>query len=731
MAADDAPPICRAGGKGGMIFPLGLEEEATWPDGVRGFLYAFGMVYWFLGVAIAADLFMASIETVTSARKKAVGPDGKVRTAKVWNETVATLTLMALGSSAPEIFLSVIDIVKKEFHFGALGPSTIVGSAAFNLLVILAVCIVVIPSTEVRVIKNLPAFYITAVFSMVAYIWMALILSAISPDIVELWEAVLTFLMLPLLVFVSYKTDRGDADAVLRRLRLLAADVEEEEENLDGFVSFSTELVQVHGSESDMTIEVIVARRKVMRAPERVSCSYRTEGRTAVVGCDFEEAEGTLEFDAGETEKTLSFTILGRPRRFADCEFLVVLEGLEGGPVFDPDQDGGEDEAILTVSISKHGPEASAMRRRLNSVWNTDRMWVAWEEWREQVVSTCFVNGSLEEQREAGVADWAMHLLALPWKLAFSLLPPTSLMGGWACFFASLVGIAVLTTCVSDLAELFGCVVGIPDIVTAVTFVALGTSMPDLFASLTAAKEDPTADASIVNVTGSNSVNVYLGLGVPWTVAAIFWQVKGRTDEWESLYPEVAARISGGAFVVESDNLGFSVGMFCYICVLALGILYARRRFLGCELGGPLVAKLLSFATFIAFWIAWVAIVSWRVMSPSPSVRENAGVYGAMFVSTVGATVVLTIVTQRSFVPQPEPAEDEEQRQVADGVPTKQVEEADVQAPAAAKDVVPIPTKVDKETWDESFFADDLGEEKSREPTATGPSCRPASVRGY
>ena len=35
---------------------------------------------------------------------------------KVWNETVANLTLMALGSSAPEIMLSVIEIWAKGFQ---------------------------------------------------------------------------------------------------------------------------------------------------------------------------------------------------------------------------------------------------------------------------------------------------------------------------------------------------------------------------------------------------------------------------------------------------------------------------------------------------------------------------------------------------------------------------------------------------------------------------------------
>ena len=61
---------------------------------------------------------------------------------KVWNPTVANLTLMALGSSAPEILLAVIETTGNLGGCpGELGASTIVGSAAFNLLVITAACI--------------------------------------------------------------------------------------------------------------------------------------------------------------------------------------------------------------------------------------------------------------------------------------------------------------------------------------------------------------------------------------------------------------------------------------------------------------------------------------------------------------------------------------------------------------------------------------------------------------
>jgi solute carrier family 8 (sodium/calcium exchanger) len=58
-----------------------------------------------------------------------------------------------------------------------------------------------------------------------------------------------------------------------------------------------------------------------------------------------------------------------------------------------------------------------------------------------------------------------------------------------------------------------GCILNIPDPITAITLVAVGTSVPDTFASMIAAKNEPNADAALTNVTGSNAVNIFLGLG--------------------------------------------------------------------------------------------------------------------------------------------------------------------------------------------------------------------------
>lgn len=50
--------------------------------------------------------------------------------------------------------------------------------------------------------------------------------------------------------------------------------------------------------------------------------------------------------------------------------------------------------------------------------------------------------------------------------------------GGWACFVVSIIIIGILTAVIGDLASHFGCTVGLKDSVTAISFVALGTSLP-------------------------------------------------------------------------------------------------------------------------------------------------------------------------------------------------------------------------------------------------------------
>ena len=201
--------------KDGVMLPAWItpgNATGTALTAARAFVYLIAMFFFFLGISIISDRFMASIEIITSQEKEITIKDkatGKkqIVTVKIWNETVSNLTLMALGSSAPEILLSVIEIIGRGFKAGELGPSTIVGSAAFNLFIITAVCVSVLPPGEIRRIKHLRVFAFTASCSIGAYVWMYMILSVISPGVIEVWEGIVTLLCFPGMVGMAWMID--------------------------------------------------------------------------------------------------------------------------------------------------------------------------------------------------------------------------------------------------------------------------------------------------------------------------------------------------------------------------------------------------------------------------------------------------------------------------------------------------------------------------------------------
>ncbi len=97
---------------------------------------------------------------------------------------------MALGSSAPEILLAILETCTNLGKCpGELGASTIVGSAAFNLLVISGVSILAVSEKNdnsddrdetvpigVKKINDMGVFGTTAVFSIFAYVWLLIVL---------------------------------------------------------------------------------------------------------------------------------------------------------------------------------------------------------------------------------------------------------------------------------------------------------------------------------------------------------------------------------------------------------------------------------------------------------------------------------------------------------------------------------------------------------------------------
>ncbi|XP_061767270.1 sodium/calcium exchanger 1b isoform X1 [Nerophis ophidion] len=879
----------------GVVLPVWKPVNPSFGDKVaRATVYFVALVYMFLGVSIIADRFMASIEVITSQEKEITikKPNGETTTTtvRIWNETVSNLTLMALGSSAPEILLSVIEVIGHGFNAGTLGPSTIVGSAAFNMFVIIGICVYVVPDGETRKVKHLRVFFVTASWSIFAYIWLYLILSVITPGVVQVWEALLTFFFFPICVVFAWVADRrllfykyvykryrtgkqrgmiieteGDrplaskVDIEMDGKMLnshgvdfldgpLGLDIDEkdldEEETRRDMAKILKELKQKHpDKEVEQLIELanyqVLSQQQKSRAFYRcqatrlmtgagnilkkhaadqarkavsmhevradvadndpvskvffepatyqclencgtvavnvvrrggdlaktLSVEYRTEDGTANAGSDYEFTEGVVVFKPGETLKEIRVGIIDDDIFEEDENFLIHLsnvkiltsEGEEpaedesanhvdaaaclGLPstatvtIFDDDhagiftfeepvfhvsesvgtmevkvlrtsgargvvmlpyktvegtaRGGGEDfedvhgvlefqndeifksikvkviddeeyeknktfyleigEPRLVESDDSKGREEEEKQKQEEAEEEEEALTGKDEEerriaemgrpmlgdhvkleviieesyefkntvdklikktnlallvgtnsWRDQFIEAITVSaGEDDDDDECGEEklpscfDYVMHFLTVFWKVLFAFVPPTDYWNGWACFVVSICMIGLLTAIIGDLACHFGCTVGLKDSVTAVVFVALGTSVPDTFASKVAAIQDQYADASIGNVTGSNAVNVFLGIGVAWSIAAIYHNSMGNE------------------FRVDPGKLAFSVTLFtifAFICVAML--MYRRRPEIGGELGGPRTAKVLTTMLFVSLWLLYILFSS-------------------------------------------------------------------------------------------------------------------------
>lgn len=99
-------------------------DDAGWVRRGGWALYAVAILYLFLGIAIVCDdFFTPSLELICERLNL--------------SEDVAGATFMAAGSSAPELFTSTMSLVS-ENATNELGVATIVGSAVFNILIIVA-----------------------------------------------------------------------------------------------------------------------------------------------------------------------------------------------------------------------------------------------------------------------------------------------------------------------------------------------------------------------------------------------------------------------------------------------------------------------------------------------------------------------------------------------------------------------------------------------------------------
>ena len=146
--------------------------------------------------------------------------------------------------------------------------------------------------------------------------------------------------------------------------------------------------------------------------------------------------------------------------------------------------------------------------------------------------------------------------------MQFAFIPPKQWHSGLSAFAVSIGFICFWTAIMGEMAKLFGCAVGLSDAQTAIAFVAVGTSLPGLFVSRLSIAHDADANPALENMTGSNSVNVFVGLGIPWLISALY----------HTLAPG-----GRGKYRVPAGSLGLSLGLFFGVAAVAVAFQLYRR----------------------------------------------------------------------------------------------------------------------------------------------------------
>uniref|UniRef100_A0A7S0WQC5 Calx-beta domain-containing protein n=1 Tax=Chlamydomonas leiostraca TaxID=1034604 RepID=A0A7S0WQC5_9CHLO len=758
----------------------------TLPRGLLIVVYSLFFAWIFFGVSIASDRFMAGIEVICALKRKVKKKNPKTGEmveleVPVWNWVVANISLMALGTSAPEILLATVETVMSLGSVpGELGPSCIVGSAAYNFFVISAVCTLSLKNGEFKRIEQFRVFICTAVWSIWAYIWMYLVYKVISPNVIEMWEAFVTLGFFPALILTAWLIDTepwkgdntvfpdeeeaagkgGDAAAMhdkanpvrksILHYRMLAVrklagesrademlkayaqqdphaskhlQIEAYDSNLrqlsghavawnslsDGNGSSAGKMQVGFGSMHYSVLESSGAARIVVKRSggdlaSPLTVQFATKDGTAVAGLDYEHAQGALKFAAGEEEKEVMVPILDDDMSEPDVTFSVELTGAEGAAIVqasvpvtivDDDEGGVLMFEVPTLQVSPNQPvvELPVVRRNgadgnVSVDWATkdgtavqgahfaasqgtlhmargetrgtiavplmgaagkagmaafkveltnplggavlgsrtecrviitpsarphtsaqggkggsgskaggaaggsggdgeEAPFHLWSAWGDEVKEA--IMPQIESEGWEAWVDLALHYICITWKLVLCLVPPAEWLGGYPCFIIAMALLVGIVAIMKEVAELFGCMVGLSDLMTGISLVALGTSIPDTFASRYAAMNDDTADAAIGNVTGSNSVNVFLGLGLPWVIACIYHKVKGEQ------------------YVVAAGPLGFSLVVFCCGFAGALTILMVQR-YRGGELGGSRATRWTVALTLLSIWFLFLAL---------------------------------------------------------------------------------------------------------------------------
>uniref|UniRef100_A0A4W5N437 Solute carrier family 24 member 3 n=1 Tax=Hucho hucho TaxID=62062 RepID=A0A4W5N437_9TELE len=468
-------------------FPTDLFTNQERTEGAVA-LHVLFAIYMFYALALVCDdYFVPSLEKICERLHL--------------SEDVAGATFMAAGSSAPELFTSVIGVFITK---GDVGVGTIVGSAVFNILCIIGVCGIfagqAVHLSRWSLMRD-SMYYTLSIAALIV----------VSPCSVPLFLGLTVALFITVYRFnsniVRFLERRKKSSSSLGNGTASNADLDD---NCDA-TAVLLKKANLHRKQSVLMVDELLSAY-----PHQLS--FSDAGMRIMITSHFSpRTRLTMASRMLITERQR--LISTRPFTNGDSEVTVKVggrRGLENGL-------GGPERGVN----GRRGHHGEDDRGGVESGNETEN---------ENEDNENNENDEEEEEEEgegpfvpfhapAGCCNKIKWLLAWPLCLLLFFTVPNCANPRWerwfmVSFVISTLWIAGFSYVMVWMVTVIGFTLGIPDVIMGITFLAAGTSVPDCMASLIVARQG-LGDMAVSNSIGSNVFDILIGLGLPWVLQTL------------------------------------------------------------------------------------------------------------------------------------------------------------------------------------------------------------------
>lgn len=572
-------------------------------------LYILGVCYMFIGLAIIADdFFVPTLDLIS----------------EVWElpADVAGATLMAAGGSSPELFTSAMG----TFLRSSVGFGAIVGSAVFNLLFVIGICSCITDKP-----MKLTWYPITrdSIYYAIVLVVLAIFFGVNTPQVIDWYEALILHLMYWGYVYLMSRNQdvyRWAHKLIIPKDSLLKdANTETDDAPAEYFATSNTirEGVLKLLTKKKSILETVGSHvvTKTLMSVEEIFDKYDSNHDHKLSREEIKSFFGDLlvptndaELDAiikcidTNNDGMIDFDELSRWYLSSDKRVKHDIAELFGS--FDKDKSGTIDrhemlDLISSLALTKRiiGPdELDEIMRDVHVEASTNG--ITLEQFTNWYVHSIHMADKLKEgemleeaaeginiyppsgdDRTCSTMFWYVATLPLVlcfYVTVFDVRKPSNSKYVWLSFFTCLGWFGIFSYFMVNWIETIGATIGIPSVIMGLTFLAAGTSVPDMLSAVIVARKGE-ADKAVSSSIGSNVFDVCIGLAFPWLLFIAVYQESVYVDAGQLFISITVLILCIVALVGTIKYLNWSLNknagywlIFLYFCYVAQQLAIAK-----------------------------------------------------------------------------------------------------------------------------------------------------------